>query len=302
MTTNIANDIKKCDNSVVALGSFDGVHKGHQTVLTQAVKKARALGVSSVALCLLPPHPRELIEDDGLRGRHIEQLGIDICIQHEFLQYHTMSAEEFIDKVLIEQLGCKAVVCGEDFRFGHKRQGNIKTLAARNAFEIITPKRCDEDGDKISSTRIRQALKSGEIEKVTSMLGRSYCIDYVVKHGFGIGEKLGFPTINQYWPDGFVRPKSGVYITSVLVNGKVLPSATGVTRRPTFTDGMAVSCETTIAAEVGDLYGENVQLFFHKYLFEAKKFDDTKELAAMVADVCEQSKAYQGLMKQFNNL
>ncbi len=293
MKTN--NEFINLENSVVALGSFDGVHKGHQAILSAAVNTGRELGYPSVALCLLPPHPRELIENDIQRHVHIEEIGIDICIQQEFLQYHTMSAEEFIDNILVKRFGCKAVVCGEDFRFGYKRRGDVGMLhdaGNENNFNVIIPNRCDAKGVKISSTGIRTALKNGDIEEANAMLGRPYSIDYVVKHGFGIGEKLGFPTINQYWQQGFVRPKKGVYITSVIIDGKEYPSATGVTTRPTFTDGESISCETTIVAEVGDLYGENVELFFHSYLFEPKKFTDTSELTAMVLDACDRAKKY----------
>ncbi len=291
----IDNVLTLQQNTVVALGSFDGVHKGHREVLKAAVGCASKKGASSIALCLLPPHPCELIENDDLRRKHIEQSGIDICYQLEFSNYHNITATDFISELLIKKLGCKAVVCGEDFRFGHKRQGDVAMLrqvGEQYGIEVVTANRIDENGEKISSTRIRNSLKWGEIEQANSMLGRHYCINYPVKRGYGIGEKLGFPTINQYWPQGYVVPKNGVYITSVKVDGILYPSATGVTTRPTFSVGKAVSCETTIAAKLGDLYGKKIELFFHEYLFEAKRFDDTAELAAMVADVCQQSKDY----------
>ncbi len=301
----IDNDIISQQSSVVALGSFDGVHKGHREVLKAAVRCAAEKGVPSVALCLLPPKPRELIEDDDLRQKHIEQSGIDICCQIEFEDYHNITADEFIQDLLIKQLGCRAVVCGEDFRFGNKRLGDVTMLrreGERCGIEVITAKRKDENGEKISSTRIRNAIKWGNIEQANAMLGRPYCINYPVKRGYGIGEKLGFPTINQYWPDGFALPKSGVYITSVKVDGIGYPSATGVTTRPTFSDDKVLSCETTIAAELGELYGENIELFFYSYLFEPKKFSDTADLATMVADVCEKSKDYFVRTMQNNRL
>ncbi len=281
--------------SAVALGSFDGVHKGHQVILKETVKQACKLKVPSVALCLMPPKTEQLIEDEYLRRKHIKELGIDHCFQLEFLDYYTISADDFIDKILHLRLGCKLVTCGTDFRFGHKRQGNLEILINKGdsyGFCVNTPKRCDKDGEKISSTRIRTALKDGDIERANSMLGRAYCINNVVKHGFGIGSKLGFPTINQYWEDGFVIPKNGVYITTASIDTNVYPSATGVTARPSFTEDGAVSCETTIAAKVDDLYGQHVLLSFHEYLFEPKKFDDLSDLTNMVLSACEQSKKY----------
>ncbi len=253
------------------------------------------LDIPSVALCLIPPKTEQLIEDGNLRNRHIKELGIDYCFQIEFADYYSMSADDFINETLYKQLGCNLVVCGTDFKFGHKRKGNLETLTLKGkelGFAVNTPERCDEGGEKISSTRIRLALKNGDIISANSMLGRAYCIDNYVKQGFGLGTKLGFPTINQYWEEGFVQPKNGVYITSVKIGDKIYPSATGVTSRPTFTEGSVISCETTITSEVGNLYDQKVLLSFHQYLFEAKKFSNTEELTAMVLDACERAKKY----------
>ncbi len=292
---NIKQGFSELTASVIALGSFDGVHLGHCSVLSLAASRAVEIDVPSVALCLMPPRHCELIEGVSLQQRHIELCGIEVCEQVEFEQYRNITAEDFFHGILIDKLGAKAVVCGPDFRFGRDRVGDVALLTAlckKSGVELLVADDYTHKGERISSTRIRTALKNGDIESANEMLGRAYTIDFEVKRGFGIGEKLGFPTANQYWEKGFVVPKSGVYITRTSVEGKHYPSATGVTSRPSFTDGTDISCETTIADTVVDLYGQKIEVQFHKYLFEPKKFEDKGELAAMIGDVCRQAQQY----------
>ncbi len=278
--------------SVVALGSFDGVHLGHNAVLSLAAAHATKIGAVSVAVCLMPPAHYELIEGEALQQRHIELSGMDICNRVEFERYHDMSAEDFFYDVLIGTLGVKAIACGYDFRFGRGREGDVALLTKlceENGVRLLVAEICCYKDERISSTRIRKALKQGDIEAANAMLARPYTIDFEVKRGFGIGEKLGFPTANQYWSSGFVVPKQGVYITRTIIDGGPYPSATGVTSRPSFTDGDAISCETTIADVELNLYGQNIEVQFYKYLLKPKKYDDKAKLTEMVKDACRQS-------------
>ncbi len=281
--------------SVVALGSFDGVHKGHAQVLSLAAGYATSIAVPSVAICLMPPSHYELIEGEHLQQRHIELCGIDVCERVEFERYHEIGAEDFFYKVLLQTLGAKAITCGPDFRFGRGREGDVPLLSRlckENNINLLVAQVCKFEDERISSTRIRNALKNGEISAVNAMLGRPYTIDFQVKKGFGMGEKLGFPTANQYWGEGFVVPKSGVYITTAMVDGKLYPSATGVTTRPSFSESSDISCETTIANQLPDLYGQKIEVCFYRYLFEPRKFNNSTDLSRMVSDVCKQSQIF----------
>ncbi len=281
--------------SVVALGSFDGVHLGHNAVLSLAATHAAKIGVVSVAVCLMPPAHYELIEGEALQQRHIELSGIDICNRVEFEQYHDLSAHDFFHNVLVGTLGVKAIACGYDFKFGRGREGDVALLSElceKNGVKLLVAEICCYKDERISSTRIRTALKEGDLEAANNMLTRPYTIDFEVKRGFGIGEKLGFPTANQYWESGYVVPKQGVYITQTIIDGRPYPSATGVTSRPSFTDDDAISCETTIADADLDLYGQKIEVQFYKYLLEPKKYNDKSELTKMVKDACRQSTQY----------
>ncbi len=283
----IFHEFVKLENSAVALGNFDGVH----IALQKGLRSAALAGANSVAVLLLPKVESELIESDKQADFHIKNCGINHIIRAKFETFCEMSPREFFCEVLLGLLDVKSISCGFDFRFGKKATGDIETLKMlcdEFKVELVVIEEQKFEGDKISSRRIRDALRNGDIDTVSALLGRAYAVDFEIKRGFGIGKTLGFPTVNQYFEEGFVLPKEGVYVTSIEVGGQKFPSATGVTKRPTF-DGEGLSCETTSSQDLPELYGESVTVFFHKYLFAPRKFKSGEELAEMVKEAVREA-------------
>ncbi len=281
--------------SAVALGTFDGVHKAHKAVLRLASTEAERLGLCAAAVVLQPKQPRDVIMTDSLCNRHIELTGIQHCLRVKFSDYGYLSAEDFFCNVLLGQLNARVITCGPDYRFGRGASADVNVLRELCKKHKVTLKVLSErhyKGEKISSTRIRQALKDGKISTVNTMLGHHYSIDFKVERGYGLGKKLGFPTTNQYWPSHFVVPKQGVYITAAVLDGKFLPSATGVTARPTFTQEDGISCETTISGDLPDMYGEHLTVQFYSYLFPPKRYENIEDLYNMVRSSVARSEEY----------
>ena len=191
-------------------------------------------------------------------------------------------------------MGAKAVFCGENFFFGKNRQGNVQMLKELCKKYNIAFTQADTvclDGEIVSSTAIRDALTQGDMEKASAMLGRPYGVNFEVLHGKKIGRTIGTPTINQIYPATMCSPKPGVYITCTTVDGKKYPSATGLTNRPTV-NGTGYTCETFILGFEGDLYSQNVQVDFHSFLFEARKFDSLQQLGDMIYSSAVKAKEY----------
>lgn len=293
----VYNNMHPLPPCCVALGTFDGVHIAHRAILTDMVKYARKNNLSAAAICLLPQYP-ENINSPNIQAELLKALGISFLCRIDFKQYSQLSAEEFFFEIIVKKFNAYAVFCGFDFMFGNNRSGDkvlLQQLCAKAEIKIFITEEINFNKQKISSSRIRTALKEGDTEQANLMLCREYCVDFEVTQGFGIGKTLGFPTINQHFPIGYLIPKEGVYITTTLINGTALPSATGITTRPTFAGDGTVTCETTILNRHPNLYGKHIKVNFYKYISQPKKFDTPKELTDMVKDVCKQSEDF------FNN-
>ena len=186
--------------------------------------------------------------------------------------------------------------CGDNFTFGKKAAGNVdmlRELCAPLGIRVQVVPMTQYQGALVSSTRIRAALAEGDIPAVNAMLGRPYRIDFAVRHGKGLGRTLGFPTINQIYPEGFAQPKYGIYITRVKVNGEWYVGATGFGTRPTVNNtGEGATCETFIPDFSGQLYGEEPELEFYEYIAPSRKFDTLEELTACVNGAAAKAKAY----------
>ena len=281
--------------TVIALGFFDGVHKGHGELLKKTVQRAEELGaVPAVFTFDRPPkevvtgQPVFLINSAQERQEIIRRIyGIEQVILAPFDQaMMTMDWQDFITDLLVKQYGAVHLVAGHDYRFGHKNAGNPALLQAKCA-ELgigcdIIPK-VEHDGITVSSTYIRTLVESGDVERAAEFLGHRHCLSQTVEHGYRIGRTIGIPTINFTVPRHVLIPKNGVYITRVyLPDGQSFAGVTNIGTRPTVSDGDTVSVETFLLDFSGDLYEKRIRLDFCRHLRGEQKFHSLEELKAQI--------------------
>ena len=293
--------------TVIALGFFDGVHRGHGALLRRTTEVACRLNATPAAFTFdRPPKevvtgkPVPLINSTQERQELMERLyGIRQVIvapfDHEMM---TMSWEDFITKLLVETYGAVHLVAGHDYRFGHKNAGTPELLQEKCrqlglGCDII-PK-VEYDGITVSSTYIRQLVESGQVERAAEFLGHRHCLSQTVTHGFRFGRTIGIPTINFTVPDHVLVPERGVYITrAYLPDGSSFAGVTNVGTRPTVTDGDAVSVETFLLGFDGDLYGQEIRIEFCRRLRGEKKFASLEELRQEIQHNIRETERYFG--------
>ncbi|MBE6720152.1 MAG: hypothetical protein E7571_05815 [Ruminococcaceae bacterium] len=248
----------------VALGDFDGMHLAHKTVVTGAE--------NAIIYCV--NNSFSLLQKSIFEERYPNAVFAD------FNRIKHMSADEFVNGILIGELGAKMLLCGYNFRFGKGAKWSAfdlrKMLEERDVWVRILEHQ-DFEGEPISSSRIRTCVAEGKIEKANQMLGYSFTFESEVEHGDMRGRSIGFPTVNQHLPAGLVQPKFGVYKSSVIVNGKRYSAFTNIGIRPSWQVDVPI-CETHIFDFSGDLYGRTVRVELEKYLRGEKHFSSVDEL------------------------
>ncbi len=283
--------------TAVALGNFDGLHKGHLAVINEAVMEKH----NGLLPCILTfdSHPQKTLRGSApkrimtkkLCEKTTAMLGCQ-TIRLSFEEVRNMSPEEFFNKILIKKLNVGFVSCGFNYRFGKNGEGNADTLRSLCKNAGIGFKCAEEvlyNGEVISSTRIRQAIENGDIENANNMLGRHFAYDSEVVHGDRIGKRiLGFPTINQLFPDTHVVPKNGVYASATEVDGRLYPSMTNIGKRPTV-NGDELRSETCIIGFSGDLYGSHPEVRLLKLIREEKKFPSLEALSEQLKNDSEKA-------------
>lgn len=288
--------------TVVTIGKFDGRHKGHQKLLS-AMKAFRDACGYKIAVFTFDMAPagvvtgktQTVITTNEERRANMEKSGIDYLVEYPFNeQVAHMSPEIFVKKILVEQMGAKAVVAGPDCGFGYRRAGNVQLLeklAPECGYQItIIEKEQDHQRD-ISSTYIREELERGNMEKVEELLGEPYALHGEVVHGNHLGGPvLGFPTVNILPPPEKQLPPFGVYVSRVLVDGKCYGGVTNVGRKPTVEGNAAVGAETFILdlGEEQDLYGKYIEVQLLNFERPEQKFNTLDELKSRI----EQDKIY----------
>ncbi len=289
---------RNTENTAVALGYFDGVHIAHQSLIQQMCTYAAANNLEKAVFTFTKSvplgHKGKDILTKSRKLNAMRNMGIDLYYSPDFLDFSSLTPEEFVKNILIDSMGAKAVFCGENFFFGKNRRGNVqvlKQLCEKYNIVFVQAETVFLHGEIVSSTAIRTALSEGNVEKANAMLGRPYGVDFQVVHGKKIGRTIGTPTINQLYPNTMCSPKPGVYITCTTIDGKKYPSATGLTNRPTV-NGRGYTCETFILGFEGDLYNQNVQVDFHSFLFEARKFDSLQQLGDMIYSSAVKAREY----------
>ncbi len=289
---------KEGRGTAIALGYFDGVHTGHKTVLQAAANYAAQKGLALAVFTFT------FTEDGKVKGKKLlsqeqkhkklGELGVEFCFEPPFEAFSSLNPEEFFNQMLREEYGAQAIFCGADFAFGKGRAGNpalLEQLCKQHGMHLSVLPVTLWNGEEVSSSRIRAALERGDIEEANALLGYPYEIDFPVVHGQKLGSTLGFPTLNQMFPPNRQTPGIGVYITAVILDGKLWPSATGYGPRPTV-NGLEVTCETFIPGFSGDLYGQNVTVRFYKKIAEIQKFETPQILADAVQSWAKQAVDY----------
>lgn len=288
--------------AVIALGNFDGFHLGHQAVVGAAVEQARDRGAPAI-VATFDPHPVRHFAPDAppfrlttldQRQRLFGEAGADAMLVLEFgPALAGMTADQFIDDLLLTQLGISGVVTGEDFVFGKGRSGNGDKLAAAGAERGFTYTRISpvgDGGETVSSSRIREALKAGDCATATRLLTRPFAIEGVVQHGDKVGRTLGFPTANLDM-GSYLRPRYGIYaVTGTLADGRVLKGAANIGIRPSF-DPPKELLEPHFFDFAEDLYGQTISVAFHAFLRGEARFDSMDALMAQMQADCEAARA-----------
>ncbi len=281
--------------ALLSIGNFDGVHIGHQTVLRHVANRARELDALSSAMTL-DPHPVKLLRPREAprlvttldqRLQLIERTGIESCLVVPFThRLARMPAEDFVRDVLVDRLGVREVYIGNNFRFGADRGGDVDLLARMGrelGFEAAAAPTVEVEGEVVSSTRVRQAVADGDVAEVSELLGRYMYVDGGVLEGKRLGRKLGFPTLNVEWKNELI-PARGVYITATHIPSfnRTFPSVTNLGVRPTVYENSVATMESHLLDFSGDVYRENVRLYFLGRLRDEKSFSSTTQLMAQI--------------------
>lgn len=279
--------------AAVALGNFDGVHRGHQALIERTSEEARALNAPVVALTF-EPHPRRFfVPDTGpfrltlppAKLRLLGQYGVQAVLAQRFDEaFAALSPEAFIEDVLLKGLGARHVVCGYDFTFGARRGGNVERLRERGQerdFGVTILDPVMREGEIYSSTRIREALRAGWISEAAELLGHPWEIEGVVELGDQRGRTIGFPTANVALGE-HLRPRFGVYAVRALVDGKWLNAVANLGRRPTF-GKLQENFEVHLFDFSGDLYGKTLRVELIDFIRSEMKFSGLDQLKAQIA-------------------
>jgi riboflavin kinase/FMN adenylyltransferase len=282
-------------SSAIAIGNFDGVHLGHQSLLKRLVQSAKERNLPPVVLTFYP-HPVEVLNPSKKLERLtttieklsiLETMGIDSVYVMQFDQaLSQLTPEEFFSKVVKEGLKAQDIHVGFNFMFGKKRAGNISvlhSLCEKNGIALQVEEAYEYKGVRVSSSLIREAIIQGDVTRAHELLGRPYFLIGTVKHGDKRGGQIGFPTANIHCSAEKVLPKAGVYVTQVLWQKQVYKSVTNVGVRPTFqSESQTLVVETHIMGFNSRIYDETLELRFIRRLRDEKKFDSVDSLKIQI--------------------
>jgi riboflavin kinase / FMN adenylyltransferase len=271
--TRLGDVEKRKDGRSVAVGTFDGVHLGHRKVI-EGANSVLTFDPHPVSV-VTPQHTPKLLTPLGRKAELIEALGVEELIVIPFdADFAQRSAREFIDDVLVGSLGATRVAIGENFRFGHKAQGDPRLLAADERFATVVHPLFEVDGEIVSSSHIRGLVLAGEVAQATDLLGAPFQLRGEVVHGDQRGRELGFPTANLVPDEALVCPGHGVY--ACLADGA--PAAVSIGVRPTFQTGRGELIEAYVLDFDGDLYGRELRLDFLARLRGERRFETAEAL------------------------
>ncbi|HLS98408.1 MAG: bifunctional riboflavin kinase/FAD synthetase [Porticoccaceae bacterium] len=288
---------------VATIGTFDGIHLGHQAIMAQVRRRAEDYGLPSMAM-IFEPHPMEFFSQEQAPARLMrlhEKLeaiyaeGIEriFCLQFN-RRFRQLSASEFIERVLIDGLGIRCLVVGDDFRFGCDRRGDSRMLKAAglaHGFEVIDTATVVRDGRRVSSTWVREELEAGNFPAAQALLGKPFRISGRVVHGQRLGRTLGVPTANVHL-HRYRAPLSGVFVVEVLVDGQRLPAVANVGVRPTVGDLVKPILEVHLLDWQGNLYGRRITVEFIDRIRDERQFANVDELLTRIRADIEHARGY----------
>jgi riboflavin kinase / FMN adenylyltransferase len=301
---NSIQEFSTARQTIVTLGTFDGVHKGHKSILEKLKNSSKETGCESVVLTFFP-HPRMVLQQaDGLKLLNtmdekaylLELFGIDNLIIHPFSkEFSRLTAEEFVKDVLVDRLNTKKIIIGYDHRFGRNRTADINDLirfGAEYGFEVAQISALEVEEVSVSSTKIRNALNEGLISKANRYLGYPYFITGTVTTGKQLGRTIGFPTANiKLTEDYKLVPAHGVYAVSAQINGTTVLGMMNIGTRPTV-DGTTETIEVHFFDFAQDIYGANLRISLHHRLRFEQKFAGIDALREQLDRDREAAKEY----------
>lgn len=286
-------EIQDIEKTAVALGNFDGIHKGHQVLIKKAVKTAEEKGIKS-AVFTFSNHPRNVISGNSVvrniiyedeKIEILEEMGVDYLFSISFEEIMKLSPQDFVDKVLIERFRIDTAVCGFNFTYGYKAAGTADMLRgmAAGRFDVAVVDPVKVNGQVVSSTLIREKIMNGDVEAVPELLGRNFTIRGTVIHGNEIGRTIGFPTCNIVIDESMAALPNGVYMTYCYVEGVKYCSITNVGNKPTIGE-YGKNIETNIFNFNENIYDKKITVEFLKKIRDEQKFDDLEALKKQIHD------------------
>ncbi len=292
--TNIS-DFKSSAKTIITIGTFDGVHLGHQQILQKVAAQAKATQLKSVVLTFFP-HPRMVLQEKSEikllntiteKQELFEELGIDYLIIHPFdYAFSRLTAEEFVSSILVDAFNIHKIIIGYDHRFGRNRTANIDDLivfGTQYNFEVEQISAEEINEITISSTKIRTAILEGNITLANQYLGYNYSFSGTVAHGKQLGRTIGFPTANISINEDYkLIPKNGVYVVQSVIKHQLFFGMMNIGNRPTV-DGTTQTIEVHFLNFEGDLYDQNLKIVLLHYIREEVKFNSLEDLKAQIA-------------------
>ncbi|CEH35262.1 bifunctional riboflavin kinase/FAD synthetase [Romboutsia lituseburensis] len=287
-TIKSINEINNKNKSVITIGNFDGLHKGHQVLIKETVDYAKKNNIQSIVFTF-ENHPGNYFIPNSVKNiisekqklAILKNMGVDMVISIPFDDYMTkITPNEFVRNILVNKLNIEKLIIGHDFTFARNKEGNIDSLQLLShkykfKLQVVSPIRIN--GIRVSSTKIRGLILEGSLDKVRQYLGYNYQLEGRVIHSKKLGRTIGFPTANLESDNNMVIPKNGIYATKVYVEDKVYFGATNVGYNPTV-NGKSLSIETNILEFDEDIYGKNIKVEFLERIRDEKKFSSLEEL------------------------
>ena len=297
-----ASGFRDAKRAAVSVGTFDGLHVGHQKILQSVRERARASGQRAAAITF-NPHPMRVLQPDRAplmiqtltqRLAGFEQIGLDAAVVLRFDRALSLvSPEEFIERILVGGIRTGAILVGANFRFGHRGAGDVRLLAEfgkRDGFDVEILPPVEIGGQIVSSTAVRGAVASGNVAGVIPLLGRPFSLTGEIRSGAGRGRAILFPTLNMA-PEQELLPKLGVYATKSAVGGKIYSSVTNVGTRPTF-NGSGILVESHLFGFSDNLAAGPMEVRFHERIRDEQKFSGVDALRAQIARDIEAARKY----------
>jgi len=286
---NITDDFSALGcRTAVALGVFDGVHLGHRMVIDRAVSLCGENILPAVFTFrsdTVVNKGKERLLTDAEKQRKLAHRGVEYICSPDFGDVRELTAEDFVRDVLVGKLGCRYAVCGRDFRFGKGAMGNTELLTRLGkelGFETVVLDKLSFAGETVSSTRIKEHIRCGELLRANELLGYRFFYREPVIHGRELGRTWDFPTINQQLPAGVVIPRFGVYCSRVNIDGKRYTGVTNIGVKPTVGKEKAPLSETFILEYNGDLYGRVIKVELERFIRPERKFESITELRRQI--------------------